>query len=147
MIRKVIQHQASSVAVVDRYQPTMDGTVIVADNDVANAMILKVDQGPHFNYTSALKTVNIYKLSQPDMRDLVIPSLTRCVEEECTDQYYEVIFSDLIAQNRLRMAVLGMDSMKWAEVDTMEDLSVAEKLFGGVSSHTADSAGLPALSR
>lgn len=146
VIRKLIQHRALSVAVVDRYRATMDGTVIVAENNIADAMILKVDQGPQFNYQSALKTVNIYKLCQPDMRDLVIPALTHCVDEECTDQYYEVIFADLIAQNRLQMSVLGMDSMKWAEVDTMEDLSAAEKLFGR-ESNTSDNVGLPALSR
>lgn len=143
LIRQLVQHPASTVAVVDHYQPAMDGTVILAENNIANAMVLKIDQGPTFNYKAALKTVNIYKLSQPDLMNLVIPDLSRYVEADRTDQYYEAIFADLIAQKRLRMSVLGTDGLKWAEVDTMADLSAAEKLFGRESTITV----LPALRR
>ncbi len=143
LIRQLVQHPAPSVAVVDRYRPPMNGTVILAENNVANAMVLKVNQGPGFGYNSALKTVNIYKLSQSDMRNLVIPGLSRFVEARRTEEYYEAIFADLITQKRLRMSVLGADNLKWAEVDTREDLSAAEKLFGRERTVT----GLPALTR
>ncbi len=143
LVRQLVQHPAPSVAVVDRYRPPMDGTVILAENNVASAMVLKVNQGPGFSYKSALKTVNIYKLSRSVMRNSVIPELSRFVEAGRTGEYYEAIFADLITQKRLRMSVLGADSLKWAEVDTSEDLSAAEKLFGRESTVT----GPPALTR
>ena len=77
------------------------------------------------------------------MKNSVTPELSRYVEAGSTDQYYEAIFADLITQNRLRLSVLGADSLKWAEVDTQEDLSAAEELFGRGASVT----GLPAFSR
>jgi len=143
LIQRLIQHPATSVAIVNRYRPPMNGTVILAKNDIADAMVLKVDQGPGFNYPSALKTVNLYKLSRSDMRNFVIPELSRFVEAERTDQYYEAVFSDLIAQKRLQMSVLRADSLKWAEVDTHEDLSAAEALFGREAQETM----LPKISR
>ncbi|MCH8898081.1 MAG: phosphocholine cytidylyltransferase family protein [Chloroflexi bacterium] len=143
LIRELVQHPAQSVAVVDRYRPPMDGTVILAENNIANALVLKVNQGPGFSYKSALKTVNIYKLSRSAMRNLVLPELSAFVEAGRIDQYYEAIFGDLLAQKRLRMSVLGAAGFKWAEVDTREDLSAAEELFG----RQARVAGLPALSR
>ena len=130
MIQQLIQHPDKSVAVVNRYEPPMNGTVILAANNIANAMVLKVNQTPGFDYTSALKTVNIYKLSESDMRSSVIPELSRFVDSGRTDQYYEAIFSDLIAQKRLQMSILRAEELKWAEVDTQEDLSAAEALFG-----------------
>ena len=143
LVRQLVQHPAPSVAVVDRYRPPMDGTVILAENNVASAMVLKVNQGPGFSYKSALKTVNVYKLSRSAMRNLVIPELSGFVEAGRIDQYYEAIFADLIAQHRLRMSVLGAAGFKWAEVDNREDLSAAEELFG----RQARAAGLPAFSR
>jgi choline kinase len=77
------------------------------------------------------------------MRNFVIPELSRFVEAERTDQYYEAVFSDLIAQKRLQMSVLPADSLKWAEVDTHEDLSAAEALFGRETQETM----LPKISR
>ena len=136
LIQQLIQHPGTSVAIVNRYRPPMNGTVILAKNYIADAMVLKVDQAPGFNYSSALKTVNIYKLSRSNMRYFVIPELSLFVEAERTDQYYEAIFSDLIAQKRLQMSVLRADTLKWAEVDTLEDLSAAEALFGRKAQET-----------
>jgi NDP-sugar pyrophosphorylase family protein len=143
LIRQLIQYPASSVAVVDQYQDTMDGTVMVAENSIASAMILKKDQGPQFNYRSALKTVNVYKLSRSTMRNLVIPELSRRVEQGNTDLYYEAIFADLIAEQRLQMSVLRTGTLKWAEVDTIDDLFSAQAMFG----RKPTAAELPALNR
>jgi len=38
----------------------MNGTMVTANNGVATAMILKKDQGDHFQHDDKLKTVNIY---------------------------------------------------------------------------------------
>ena len=130
LVQQLIQHPAKSVAVVSRYEPPMNGTVILAANNIANDMVLKVDQTLGFDYTSALKSVNIYKLSECDIRESVIPELSRFVDSGRTDQYYEAIFSDLIAQKRLQMSILRSEDLKWVEVDTQEDLSAAEALFG-----------------
>jgi len=143
LIRQLIQHPASSVAVVDQFQDTMDGTVIVAEESIANSMVLKKDQGPQFNYEPALKTVNVYKLSRSTMRNLVIPELSRRVKNGNTDLYYEAIFADLIAEQRLQMSVLRIGSLKWAEVDTIDDLFAAQAMFGRKPTATEH----PALNR
>ena len=117
------------VAVVDQYRPNMDGTVILARGHVAKAMVLKANQGPDFDYGSALKTVNIYKLSRDTMCNLVIPELAHYLNEKRTDQYYEVVFSDLIDRARLRLSVFETGTRKWLEVDTPEDLDAADRLF------------------
>ena len=64
-----------NTAVVDRFQPFMNGTVILAHGNVASAMVLKLDQPPGFDYGAALKTVNIYKFSHRAVSDVLMPAL------------------------------------------------------------------------
>ena len=78
-----------NVAVVDRFQPFMNGTVILVQGDTACAMVLKKDQGPGFDYASALKTVNIYKLCHRTVRDDLMPVLDDLVSRGLTDRYYD----------------------------------------------------------
>ena len=118
-----------NVAVVDRYQPFMDGTVILPEGRVSKAMVLKKDQGAGFDYSRALKTVNIYKLSAKDLSHQIIPELTRYVVEGKTDQYYEAVFADLVSRGVFELSVLRTEATRWTEIDTIEDLDLAEKLF------------------
>ena len=64
LLNDVTQTGFPDVAVVDRFQSPMDGTVILAGRGVAKCMVLKSEQGINFDYSHALKTVNIYRLSQ-----------------------------------------------------------------------------------
>ena len=133
LLERLFTSPDPNVAVVDRYQPFMDGTVILPQGRVAKAMVLKKDQGADFDYSRALKTVNIYKLSGKDLLHQIIPELTRYVVEGKTDQYYEAVFADLVSRGVFQLSVLRTEATKWAEIDTVEDLELAEKLFPAMS--------------
>jgi choline kinase len=128
LLDDLVRRHEPDIAVVDRFDPSMDGTVILANGDVAEAMVLKVQQGTDFNYGPVLKTVNIYKLSRNTMCNLVIPELSRYLIAGRTDQYYEAVFSDLIKRDSLKLSVLKT-KRRWAEVDTPEDLDAAGRQF------------------
>ena len=117
-----------SVAVVDRFLPPMNGTVILAQGDRASAMVLKVDQSPSFDYRPALKTVNIYKFAYRTMHDDLMPALGNHIARGLTDDYYEVTISRAIEDGTIRLHVLQTGPHAWAEVDTLEDLMDAEKM-------------------
>ena len=111
-----------NVAVVDQYNSTMNGTVIQAGGDLATAMVLKADQPPDFDYGSALKTVNIYKLSGGAVRREVMPRLGEYIAQGQTGDYYEIAFAQAIADGSLRMHVLGTGPRWWTEIDTVDEL-------------------------
>jgi choline kinase len=117
-----------NVAVVDRYQPFMNGTIIQAHNDRASAMVLKRDQSPGFDYGSALKTVNIYKFSRQAIRNELMPALGKYISHGLTNHYYEIVISRAIADGAIRLHVLRAGSRAWAEIDTGEDLANAERM-------------------
>ena len=133
LVRELVLMDQGNVAIVDRFQSNMDGTVILADRGVAKSMVLKADQGPGFDYGPALKTVNIYRLSRKSLAEDIVPKMEEFLEEGRADQYYEAVFADLISAGRMNMAVMNTGNKKWAEIDTLGDLSEAEKLFAAAS--------------
>ncbi len=118
-----------NVAVVDKFRPNMDGTIILAAGGITKQMVLKSDQGSHFDYGRALKTVNIYRLSQETLVETVVPKLAEFLEDERTDQYYEAVFANLIDSGSMSMSVMHTGRRKWAEIDTEGDLRDAETMF------------------
>ena len=117
-----------NVAVVDRYDSTMNGTVIQAAGDLATAMVLKADHPPDFDYGSALKTVNIYKLSGRAVRWQVMPYLDEYIARGQTSHYYEIAFARAIADGSLRMHVLGTGPRWWTEIDNVDELRHAQTM-------------------
>jgi choline kinase len=117
------------VAVVDAFGPGMDGTVILETAPRrAERFVLKRDQGAGFDYSSAWKTVNVYKLSRDFMHGSFFPEAARWIAEERTDQYYEAVIAALVERGA-PMSLLRMESMRWAEVDDTTDLARAERIF------------------
>lgn len=129
VIYDLLESPSPNVAVVDRYQEHMDGTVIMADGDIARAMILKSEQSDDFDYGPALKTVNIYKFSREMLQDIFSPRLNTFISNGDTEQYYEAVLAELIGTQALEMAVQITGPETWAEIDNVQDLRVAEQVF------------------
>jgi choline kinase len=129
LLGDVMQAPFTDVAVVDRFQSSMDGTVILAESDMAKSMVLKSEQGTDFDYLNALKTVNIYKLSQPTMRHQFLPLMDRYVTQGLVNHFYEAVIAELIDLGELRLSPLLTGARRWMEIDTEEDLHLAERLF------------------
>ena len=117
------------VAVVDWFRSSMDGTVILAEDGLADSMVLKSQQSEEFDYSQALKTVNIYTLSRDTMSRRFLPALDEHVDAGNTNSFYEAVLAELVAQGDLEMAVHLTGDRKWTEIDTVEDLREAESLF------------------
>lgn len=74
------------------------------------------------------KTVNIYSLSLSSWYSMVHMLNTFILAGKVND-YYEIIFQKMVAQNRLSLKAVFFDGKPWYEIDTIEDLASAEQLF------------------
>ena len=128
LLSDLVEDPYENTAVVDRFQPFMDGTVILAQGETARAMVLKLDQSLEFDYAPALKTVNIYKFSYQAVRNELMPAIGGYVSQGLTDRYYEMAISRSIAEGAIRLHVLRTGPRAWAEIDTLEDLVDAERM-------------------
>ena len=133
LLTDVLDAPYENVAVVDRYAPPMNGTVILADGDLARAMVLKMDQPPGFDYRSALKTVNIYRFSHRAVSRELMPAIGDYVSRGLTGHYYEMAISRAVEAGAIRLHVLRTGPRAWAEVDTEEDLADAERMRFGMA--------------
>ena len=129
LVHQMVRMDDQNVALVDQYRPPMDGTVILANDGIAQSMVLKADQGPGFDFGPALKTINIYRLSREALAETILPEMEEFLAKGQATQYYEAVFAMLIETGRMSMTVMNPGTNRWAEIDTMEDLSVAEKIF------------------
>ena len=74
------------------------------------------------------KTVNIYSFSLSSWRQ-VVKVLNAHIRAGRVNDYYEVIFREMVAQKSLSLKAISFDGKPWYEIDTLEDLASAERLF------------------
>ena len=74
------------------------------------------------------KTVNIYSLSLPTWRR-VARRLESHVAAGRVHDYYEAVFRDMTADGTLHLRAVPFDRGRWYEIDTREDVRLAEQLF------------------
>jgi len=129
LLCELLKMDEPNVAVVDHFRPAMDGSLILAEGGVAKRMVLKSDQSSGFDYSRALKTVNIYRLSEETLVETIVPKMSEFLQEGRSDLYYEAVFASLIDSGRMSMAVMNTRNRKWTEIDTFEDLLDAERMF------------------
>jgi choline kinase len=74
------------------------------------------------------KTVNIYSISLNSWREIV-KRLDKRISEGKVNGYYETIFAEMTADGSLSFESVSFDDNPWYEIDTHEDLAIANKLF------------------
>ena len=80
------------------------------------------------NDSSHYKTVNIYNFSRKTW-GLIWTRLDQYISAGKVDGYYEAIFAEMVAEGTISFAPVFFDPACWYEIDTLEDLSAAERMF------------------
>lgn len=130
LIGKLLETGGECSIMVSTYDAeTMDGTVVFADEkDNAKRLVVKRFQDENFDFTDALKTVNIYKFTKNFLKNKFYPAVETYVKTQDLDNYYEFVLGSLVYyRNDIR--VLRVSADEWAEVDSFEDLEIAERKF------------------
>jgi len=132
VVRELIEHPAANVALVDRFTEELNGTCVLEDPSETgrvHRMVLGKDQSEGFDRSSALKTVNLYKLSGEMLRTHYLPAVEEWVGGSRTDQYYEAVLAELVNEGIVPLNLLRTGEHRWFEVDTPADLERAAALF------------------
>ena len=129
LLKDLASSPYQNVAVVDRFNSSMNGTVILEQGGLSKVVVLKSQQSADFDYRNALKTVNIYSICHETMIRHLLPMLNRYIDQNLTSEFYEAAFSNLVNDGSMELGIHRIGKRKWAEVDTKEDLLHAENLF------------------
>jgi choline kinase len=74
------------------------------------------------------KTVNIYSISVSSW-SLIVEKLNQFIQAGRVNDYYEIVFKQLVKEKSLSFEAVFFDHKPWYEIDTAEDLASAERLF------------------
>ena len=108
-------------------QPWMNGTTVTMDS---LNRVTSFGMGSNgFVEGTSYKTVNIYSLSNASWRR-VVERLELFISSGKVNEYYEVVFKEMIADGSLSMNGVFFDPECWYEIDTPTDLENAERILG-----------------
>ena len=111
---------------ISRMQPWMNGTTITIDS--LNRVQAFGMGGNGYTEITRYKTVNIYSLSDSTWRK-VVERLELHISSGKVNEYYEVVFKEMIANGSLSMDGVFFDPERWYEIDTPADLANAERIL------------------
>ena len=111
---------------VAKVQPWMNGTCVTINKFqlVKDFLLDSADSFGEIKY----KTVNIYSISLASWH-CIVKKLDQHISEGKVNDYYETVFAEMIADGSLFFKIVSFDGKPWYEIDTIEDLAEAEKLF------------------
>ena len=105
--------------------PWMNGTTVEL---TPQATIAAFHAKHNDNGERRYKTVNIYSLSLRSWKRMIV-QLDRYISDNRVGEYYEAVFSDMVADGSLTFEPVFFDENQWYEVDSVEDLAGAERIF------------------
>lgn len=127
LLRELAEIKKPTVAVVDKYEEWMDGTVVtLGKDDIIRHFIPKKDISEHENEV-LYKTVNIYKLSKEYSKQLLVPLTDVYIKLFGANDYYEQVFRLISEVKNDTMFAYVCQKGSWYEADTQDDLREIER--------------------
>lgn len=111
---------------IARMQPWLNGSTVTI-NQFNKVKAFHSDAANPSSQTR-YKTVNIYSLSLSSWYG-IIERLNQYILAGRVNNYYEVVFARMVAEKCLSFQAVFFDSKPWYEIDTIEDLASAERMF------------------
>lgn len=129
IINKLIDNTYPNLALVDKYQSWMDGTVVTIDDD-NNIESFVPKNNFKFEYIPRYyKTVNVYKFSKEFSDSHYVPFLIAYSKALGNNEYYEQVLRVITLLEKPNIKALPLDGEVWYEIDDIQDLDNAETLF------------------
>jgi histidinol-phosphate/aromatic aminotransferase/cobyric acid decarboxylase-like protein/choline kinase len=129
VVRRLLDDESPNVALVDKYESWMDGTVVTLDDD--NRITRFIDKD-HFRFEEIkdyYKTVNIYKFSKEFSTKYYVPFLTAYSIALGNNEYYEQVLRVILHLYDAPLKALPLSGEVWYEIDDIQDLDIASGMF------------------
>lgn len=129
VLAKLIDNPYPDLALVDKYESWMDGTVVTIDDNRNIKQFLGKDKFCYEDIPSYYKTVNIYKFSKEFSATHYVPFLEAYCKALGDNEYYEQVLKVITMLDNPSIKALPLQGEKWYEIDDIQDLEIAESIF------------------
>lgn len=129
ILTSLLNDPRPSLAIVDKYESWMDGTVVKISADDS---IIDFVSKAEFNFNDIpkyYKTVNIYKFSKDFSTNHYVPFLKAYQTVLGKNQYYEQVLKVLTMIGDSELKAKRLENQVWYEIDDIQDLDIASSLF------------------
>lgn len=129
VLEALLKDPRETLALVDKYESWMDGTVIKVDSEDT---ILEFVPGKKFVFEDIpdyYKTVNIYKFSKHFSESHYVPFLEAYSMALGNNEYYEQVLRVITMLDDPEIKAKRLDGQLWYEIDDLQDLDIASSMF------------------
>lgn len=130
-LERLAEHPAPDVAAVAPFTEAMEGSAVTLDPAGAIADVRMRQSAADLRQPGPplYKTMNLFRFSTETLAGVIVPALDAHADAGRGNIYSEQVLAELIGQG-LRVAATDCGGLRWWEVDTAEDLRIAEMMFG-----------------
>lgn len=129
VLSDLIADPRETLALVDRYEPWMEGTCVeITPDERITRFVSKKDFQPDES-AEYYKTVNLYKFSREFSESCYLPFLSAYRSVLGENEYYEEVLRVISMVDDSKLRVRKLSCQKWFEIDDSCDLAIAETLF------------------
>ena len=129
VLRKIVENTYPNIALVDKYESWMDGTVVTIDEENKIEEFLTKDKFKYSDINRYYKTVNIYKFSKDFSATHYVPFLEAYCHALGNNEYYEQVLKVITLLDESPLRALPLNGEKWYEIDDIQDLDIASCIF------------------
>ena len=129
ILEELINDERPNLALVDKFESWMDGTVVTIDENDTISNFLTKDKFSFEEIQDYYKTVNIYKFSSEFSNHFYIPFLEAYIKSLGYNEYYEQVLKVISNFADSNIKVKKLEGQSWYEIDDIQDLNIAESIF------------------
>ncbi len=129
VVQKLVADPSPNIALVDKYESWMDGTVVTIDDDSRITNFIDKDHFRFEDIKNYYKTVNIYKFSREFSTKYYVPFLTAYSTALGNNEYYEQVLRVILHLYNAPIKALPLAGEAWYEIDDVQDLDIASGMF------------------
>ena len=129
VIDKLLADPRPDLALVDKYESWMDGTVVTLDEEQNILQFINKEKFRYSDIANYYKTVNIYKFSAEFSKHQYVPFLEAYCSALGRNEYYEQVLRVITLLGTTTLKALPLSGEKWYEIDDIQDLDIAQGMF------------------
>ncbi len=129
VVRRLVENDYPNLALVDKYESWMDGTVVVLNDECKIKNFISKRDFKYSYIDSYYKTVNIYKFSKEFSATHYVPFLEAYCQALGRNEYYEQVLKVITLLDDSPLKALPLQGEQWYEIDDIQDLDIASGMF------------------
>lgn len=129
VVQKLLDDPNPNIALVDKYESWMDGTVVTIDEESRITRFIDKERFKFEEIKDYYKTVNIYKFSREFSAKYYVPFLAAYSTALGNNEYYEQVLRVILHLHDAPLKALPLTGEVWYEIDDVQDLDIASSMF------------------